>query len=113
MPAGLRISRASLAARSQSCSRARISAPDFVLPLFKQTGVRVPQDVAFVDVFLEKGDGRFAGVRQNHAHVGAKAVELLAGQLQHNIYGVPKVQTTTFDEGTWFDGASRPDRRSN
>ena len=48
------------------------------------------------------------GVRQNHATVGALAVEILAGQLQHNKFGVPEIPTTTFVEGTWFDGASCP-----
>lgn len=88
-----------------------ISAPRFVLPLLKEMKLRVPADVAFVDVFLENFDGQTAGVRQNHAQVGATAVELLAGQLQHGMFGVPAVQTTTFVEGTWFDGKSCPDRR--
>lgn len=85
-----------------------ISAPRFVLPLFDQLKLKVPRDVAFVDVFLEEPNGKTAGVRQNHAQVGATAVELLAAQLQHGTYGVPAVQTTTFVEGTWFDGASCP-----
>jgi LacI family transcriptional regulator len=49
-------------------------------------------------------------VRQNHETVGAVAVEILAGQLQHNKFGVPDIPTTTFVEGTWFDGASCPMR---
>jgi LacI family transcriptional regulator len=47
-------------------------------------------------------------VRQNHQTVGAVAVEILAGQLQHNKFGVPEIPTTTFVEGTWFDGATCP-----
>jgi LacI family transcriptional regulator len=61
-------------------------------------------------VFLEASDGKVAGVRQNHATVGELAVEILAGQLQHNKYGVPEIPTTTFVEGTWFDGATCPTR---
>ena len=61
-------------------------------------------------VFLEEGDGAVAGVRQNHQTVGALAVEILAGQLQHNKYGLPEVPTTTFVEGTWFDGRTCPPR---
>ena len=71
-------------------------------------GRRAPRDIAFVDVFLEKTDGATAGVRQNHETVGAVAVEILAGQLQHNKFGVPEIPTTTFVEGTWFDGATCP-----
>jgi len=68
----------------------------------------VPRDVAFVDVFLEDFTGATAGVKQNHMTVGALAVEILAGQLQHNKYGVPEIPTTTYVEGTWHDGATCP-----
>ncbi len=85
-----------------------ISKGSFVLPLLRKMGLRVPRDVAFVDVFLGDAGGQYAGVQQNHLTVGALAVEILAGQLQHNKYGVPEVPTTTYVEGTWFDGASCP-----
>lgn len=87
-----------------------ISKASFVLPQLKALQLRVPRDLAFVDVFLEQPGGPLAGVRQNHAEVGALAVEILAGQLQHNKFGVPEIPTTTYVEGTWFDGASCPPR---
>jgi len=87
-----------------------ISKGSFVLPLLKRMGLRVPHDVGFVDVFLEDTGGAVAGVRQNHEQVGAMAVEILAGQLQHNKFGVPEIPTTTSVEGTWFDGATCPPR---
>jgi LacI family transcriptional regulator len=87
-----------------------VSKGSFVLPLLRKMGIRVPQDVAFVDVFLEDLGGTTAGVRQNHEEVGAAAVELLAGHLQHNKFGVPEIPTTTFVDGTWFDGATCPAR---
>jgi LacI family transcriptional regulator len=85
-----------------------ISKASFVLPLLKKMGVSVPRDVAFVDVFLDDFSGRTAGVKQNHTTVGALAVEILAGQLQHNKYGVPEIPTTTYVEGTWHNGLSCP-----
>ena len=85
-----------------------ISKASFVLPLLAAMKLRVPRDVSFVDVFLNKPVARTGGVRQNHATVGALAVEILAGQLQHNKFGVPEIPTTTYVEGTWFDGASCP-----
>ncbi len=85
-----------------------ISKAAFVDEAFKTLGLRVPEDVAFVDVFLEDLSGAVAGVRQNHQTVGALAVEILAGQLQHNKRGVPEIPTTTFVEGTWFPGKSCP-----
>ena len=87
-----------------------ISKAAFVLPMFKKMGLRVPRDISFVDVFLEDLDGMTAGVRQNHETVGAVAVEILAGQLQQNKFGVPEIPTTTYVEGTWFDGQSCPPR---
>ncbi len=85
-----------------------ISKGSFVLSALKAMGLRVPQDVAFVDVFLDRPDGTTAGVQQNHTTVGALAVEILAGQLQYNKFGVPEIPTTTYVEGTWHDGATCP-----
>jgi LacI family transcriptional regulator len=87
-----------------------ISKASFVQPCFAELGLRIPRDLAFVDVFLDDFSGKTAGVRQNHDTVGELAVEILAGQLHHNKYGVPEVATTTYVEGTWFDGATCPPR---
>ncbi len=85
-----------------------ISKSSFVLPALKRLRRRVPRDISFVDVFLEDTSGATAGVRQNYEAVGALAVEQLAGQLQQGQRGVPEIPTTTYVEGTWFDGASCP-----
>lgn len=87
-----------------------ISRGAFVLPRLEKMGLKIPEDVAFVDVFNEDNDGEIAGVRQNHEAVGAIAVQTLAGQLTQNRRGVPKIPTTTFVDGTWIDGASLPVR---
>jgi LacI family transcriptional regulator len=88
-----------------------ISKAEFVQPLFAQLNLSVPRDINFVDIFLENCPGKIAGVRQNHKTVGALAMELIASQLQQNKFGIPEIPTTTFVEGTWFDGASCPPRR--
>jgi len=85
-----------------------LSKSSFVLPVMKRLGLRVPSDVALVDLFLECADGATAGVEQNHKTVGAVAVEILAGQLQHGKYGVPANPKTTYVGGTWHEGASCP-----
>jgi LacI family transcriptional regulator len=85
-----------------------LSKASFVMPALKVLKFKIPKDVAFADLFLDDTSGSIAGVRQNHRTVGELAVELLAGQLQHNKYGVPEIPTTTFVEGTWFDGATCP-----
>lgn len=86
-----------------------ISKASFVMPLLNQMGLRVPEDVAFVDVFLEDLTGQMAGVRQNYEEVGTLAMEFLVGQISQNKRGIPRIPTTTFVEGTWFDGASMPE----
>lgn len=85
-----------------------ISKREFVMPILEQMRLKVPQDIAFVDLFLDDFSGKSAGVRQNHSVIGAHAVAMLDGLLQHNIRGVPEIPTTTYVEGTWFDGASCP-----
>ena len=87
-----------------------LSKSSFVMPGLGELGLRVPDDVAFVDLFLEDTSGDLAGVRQNHELVGATAVEILAGQIHHSKLGQPAVATSTFVEGTWFDGQSCPIR---
>ena len=79
-----------------------ISKLSFVEPALKELGLKVPEDVAVIDLFLEEFDGDIAGVRQNHHAVGEQAVELLAGQLHYHKYGLPEIPTTTQVEGTWF-----------
>lgn len=87
-----------------------ISKASFVLPVLAKLGMSVPGDLAFVDVFLEDPQGRTAGVQQNHTAVGALAVDMLAGRMQHNDRGSPTIPTTTYVDGTWFDGRSLPVR---
>lgn len=85
-----------------------ISKSEFVYPTLQSMDLQVPRDIAFVDVFLEDESFRVAGVRQNHSAVGATAVDILAGQMQHNVRGIPEIPTTTLIEGTWIDGLSLP-----
>lgn len=85
-----------------------ITKASFVQPALEKLGLRIPRDIALVDLFIDRADGPVAGVRQNHETVGGLAVEILAGQLQHNKFGVPGIPTTTYVEGTWYDGDSCP-----
>jgi LacI family transcriptional regulator len=89
-----------------------ISREEFVEPQLTELELAVPRDIAFVEIFLEP-DGQTAGVRQNCVRVGELAVEILAGQLQQYIRGIPPFPTTTLVEGTWFDGKSMPPRRTS
>lgn len=88
-----------------------ISYSDFVLPPLAALGVRIPRDIAYIDIFLNEFDGHTAGVRQNCERVGELAVEVVASQLQHHVYGIPQYQTSTLVDGTWCDGKTLPARR--
>lgn len=79
-------------------------------PQLEALGLRVPQDIGFADLFLGAEDGSVAGIRHNCRRVGEVAVELLAGQLQLNTFGLPEYPTSTLVEGTWFEGETLPRR---
>lgn len=82
----------------------------YVLPVIAALGLRIPQDLAFANLFLEESNGAMGGVRQNHDLVGSVAVEVVASQLQHHKFGVPAIPLKTYVDGTWFDGDSCPPR---
>lgn len=85
-----------------------LSYAPFVRTPFAKLGVKIPRDLAYVDLYLETGDGRIAGIRQNCDRVGEVAIEILASQLQQHSYGLPRFPTTTLVEGTWFEGDTLP-----
>jgi len=80
----------------------------FIRPQLASLGISIPGDVAFVDCHREDDDLGTAGVHENCLRVGELAVEILAGQLQRNQFGLPQFQTTSLVEGTWVEGASLP-----
>jgi DNA-binding LacI/PurR family transcriptional regulator len=71
-------------------------------------GLRVPQDVALVKLLLWTEADGLAGVRPGYERLGATAVNLLVGQLQHDDYGVPADPKIVQVEGRWCDGPSLP-----
>ncbi|MFA6288864.1 MAG: LacI family DNA-binding transcriptional regulator [Opitutaceae bacterium] len=73
-------------------------------------GLRVPEDVSLVKLLLWDATKGVAGVRPGYERLGAAAVNLLAGQLQHDDYGVPADPKIVQVEGRWCDGASLPGR---
>jgi LacI family transcriptional regulator len=88
-----------------------ISHAPFVRSCFGRMGLTVPDDVAYVDLFLEGADGRVAGIHQSCACVGETAVEILVAQLHRHEVGMPAVAMATLLDGTWVDGDSLPRRR--
>jgi LacI family transcriptional regulator len=85
--------------------------PDVVLAHFTdvvdwmaECGARVPQTHGFVSLNLLYKNRPCAGLDQQPAELGARAVELLIAQLQRNELGVPTWATTTTIPARFVDG---------
>jgi LacI family transcriptional regulator len=72
----------------------------------RQAGLRVPGDVALIKLLLWDANEGVAGVRPGYERLGAAAINLLAGQLQHDEYGAPPDPKIVQVEGHWCGGPS-------
>jgi DNA-binding LacI/PurR family transcriptional regulator len=81
------------------------------LRVFRDLGLRVPQDVGFANLMLSPGDTGMAGVNQNSDLVGHAAVDLVDGQLRRNERGVPRHARTLLIPGEWVPGPTVRDLR--
>jgi DNA-binding LacI/PurR family transcriptional regulator len=77
--------------------------PDYVLSWLKQRGLCVPRDVSYASLDIVAGSG-VSGMRQAWADVFSTAVDLLAGELARNEFGLPSSPKNTLIDGTWIDG---------
>lgn len=72
--------------------------------------LRTPEDLGHACVNRPE-DSRVAGIEEDHALVGATAIELLVAQLQRNDYGLPARPRLTLIHGAWREGETlRPAR---
>jgi LacI family transcriptional regulator len=78
---------------------------DIVLWL-REAGVRVPADAACTTLYWKEDRAYLTGFYQNHEHIGAAAVDLVAAQLYHNERGLPEEQKTVLVESVWKEGAT-------
>lgn len=69
-------------------------------------GVRIPEDVGFVTLDHNEKSGAVAGMRKNHTLLGASAVDMLLGKLNHNEPGVPEFPRLLLLAGRWVEGRS-------
>jgi LacI family transcriptional regulator len=74
------------------------------LPVLAELGLRVPQDVGFVNLALTPQDDGMAGVNEHSELVGAAAVDLVDAQLRRNERGVPPHAKTVLISGQWVPG---------
>ncbi|MDR2674210.1 MAG: LacI family transcriptional regulator [Opitutaceae bacterium] len=69
-------------------------------------GVAVPGGLALVSLSLSADERFCAGIYQRSRVIGARAVDLLAGALNHNDTGLPSMRQVLQIEGEWRDGPS-------
>jgi LacI family transcriptional regulator len=76
----------------------------------RDLGLRAPRDYGYVNLNLLQSSDRSAGIDQNYALVGAAALDLLAGQVNHQERGLPAFPRTVTINGVWREGDSLPAR---
>ncbi|MDQ8198157.1 LacI family DNA-binding transcriptional regulator [Pelagicoccus enzymogenes] len=90
-----------------------IGCHSFLADALPSCKLSIPQHFSLIDLFLYEENPSFAGLLQNHRQVGTAAVELLAGQLVRNSFGIPDIPTLTLVEANWSEGASLADFSSS
>lgn len=70
----------------------------------RSCGLRVPEDIGFVDIDWSQSSGDCAGIDQHLEHIGAATVDLVARQLVYNELGPPAFRKTVMIEPAWVDG---------
>jgi LacI family transcriptional regulator len=71
----------------------------------KSMKLNVPRDVGLA-CLAHPAAGRFAGIDENGAVIGATAVELVSAQISHNEYGPPSHPKIMMIAGHWVNGAT-------
>lgn len=85
----------------------------FLCDALRERGIRVPEDVGFVDTQLPPDGSRdhYSGINQNSRQIGVAAVDLLVSMMHRREVGVPEVMSHVLIEGSWHEGKSTVNRR--
>lgn len=76
-----------------------------------ESGLTVPDDVAFVGLDLWEGNANgFAGIEPGWLEMGKIAVNLVVDEIGRNEFGIPKTPIRSVISGNWVDGRSLPSR---
>jgi len=77
---------------------------DTAVEWMESCGARIPRQTGFVCLNILNRTRPCAGIDLQPQTLGARAVELLIGQLQRNEYGCPDWPTTTTLHARWVEG---------
>ena len=79
-----------------------------VMHTLEDSGISIPDEVAFTTLNWEEDDPHIAGINQRPENIGSAAMDILVGQIRRNERGIPEVPKTMMVEGVWVDGPSVP-----
>jgi LacI family transcriptional regulator len=85
--------------------------PDVILSLHEEVKtwieemqIAIPGQVGLAHLDRRDDHADWSGMRQNHALVGAAAIDMLIGQLHRNEIDLPESPNASFIQSTWIDG---------
>jgi DNA-binding LacI/PurR family transcriptional regulator len=79
------------------------------LSLIREMGLRVPEDIGFINLSKLDDDGEISGVDNQFEEVGAAAVDLVVSQMHSFDRGLSEHPKTVLINGTWVEGeTTRP-----
>lgn len=80
---------------------------DEMLSWLNALGVRVPQDVGYVDINMFEGTKvPFAGVVYDYRSIGAAAADMVINNLLRSDFGLPEHPIHSYIQGYWKDGST-------
>lgn len=94
----------------QSRPEAVITIDEDIVLWLRESGVKVPRDVACATLYWTNDRPYLSGFYQHHEVIAANAVDLVVGQMYHNERGVPSEPKTVLAEAVWKPGSTMPTR---
>jgi DNA-binding LacI/PurR family transcriptional regulator len=85
----------------------------YILNDMARRGIRVPEDVGYVDTQIPQGNTVLTGIDQNPRHIGVAAIDLLVSMMHRYDVGIPAVASHLLIEGSWHNGATTGKKMSS
>ena len=70
----------------------------------RDLGYKIPADIGFAALSIGLRDPNRAGICQREQQIGAAAIDLVAGQIYRNEYGLPPIPLTVLVPSIWVEG---------
>lgn len=78
----------------------------FLMVWMRELGLKIPDEIGFVDLNLEGTRTGVTGVYQNHHSLAATAIDRIASLIHTDSRGVPDQPDLTLISGVWMDGGT-------